>query len=150
MGSEFIDFLEASGYLGLFIGSFLSATIIPFASEGVLAYLLYEGFNPVICLVLATFGNTLGGLTGYYLGFLGKWKLLQRWFGIKEHQVDRFMLSVQKYGSLLAFLCWLPFIGDFIAVALGLGRASFWRTTFFMALGKGLRYAVVIGLYFLM
>lgn len=39
-------------------------------------------------------------------------------------------------------LCWLPFIGDVIAVVLGLLRTNFIKTSIGMLIGKGLRYMV--------
>ena len=60
------------GYLGLFIASFLSSTIIPMASGAVLAALIYNGFDPYWCILIATVGNTLGGMTSYWIGHLGK------------------------------------------------------------------------------
>ena len=37
--------LEELGYLGLFISSFLSATLIPLSPEAVLGLLIYKGFK---------------------------------------------------------------------------------------------------------
>jgi membrane protein YqaA with SNARE-associated domain len=64
------------GYLGLFISSFLGATIIPFSSEIVFSLLIINGFDIRVSLVVATVGNWLGGLSSYYLGRLGKWSTL--------------------------------------------------------------------------
>jgi membrane protein YqaA with SNARE-associated domain len=49
------------GYLGLFVSSFLAATIIPLSSEIVLSLLLANDYNFITSLSLATLGNWLGG-----------------------------------------------------------------------------------------
>lgn len=136
--------LESLGYLGLFISSLISATVVPMSSEAVLTYLFYEGYSVYGIIVVASIGNTIGGMTGYYLGKLGRWEKLQKWFGIKEEKIQTYEARVTKYGKILAFLCWLPLIGDFIAVALGYYRMGVKGVLFFMFLGKFLRYVVVI------
>ena len=59
------------GYLGLFIGTFLSATILPFPSDVIViaAYELEYSVAPV--LAVATLGNLFGELTNYYIGYIG-------------------------------------------------------------------------------
>ncbi len=61
------------GYLGLFLSSFLGATIIPLSSEIVLSLLLTQGFDINLSIIIATIGNWLGVLSSYYLVSLGKW-----------------------------------------------------------------------------
>ena len=68
------------GLLGLFVASFLSATILPMNSEIVLSVLLLNNYSLNTSLLVATFGNWLGGMTNYGLGFLGKW-------GVRRHPV---------------------------------------------------------------
>ena len=138
-----MDFIEL-GYLGLFIISFLAATIIPFSSEGVLAAMLLNGFNPVLLLISASLGNTLGGLSGYILGYIGNWALIEKYLKTKREKVLVYESKIQKYGALIAFLTWLPIIGDVLAIALGFFRVSISKTIFYMTIGKTLRYAVVI------
>ena len=60
--------LVAWGYWGLFIGSFLASTIIPMSADLLLVGVLSLGGNTWICLIIATIGNWLGGLTSYWLG----------------------------------------------------------------------------------
>ena len=71
------------GYLGLFIASFLGATIIPLSSEFVFSFLIINGYDFGISFLVATTGNWLGGLSSYYLGRLGNWSLIEKYFRIK-------------------------------------------------------------------
>jgi len=73
-----MDFLLNLGYTGLFIGSFLASTLIPLSSEILLTGMLLAGGDPWISFGLATVGNSMGSLTGYGLGYLGKWKWIEK------------------------------------------------------------------------
>ncbi|MFN5635367.1 MAG: YqaA family protein [Flavobacteriia bacterium] len=136
-----MDFISI-GYGGLFLAGFLSATILPMNSEAVILLMLSQDFDPWTCILIATIGNSLGGLTNYFLGLLGNPKWLKR-VGISEEKIQSFEGRVQKYGYWLAFFSWMPFIGDPMTVALGFFRASFWRVAFLVILGKFLRYLVL-------
>ena len=69
--------LEELGYLGLFISSFLSATLIPLSPEILLGILIFNGFKLWLTILVATLGNFLGGITTYFVGYLGDWKKLR-------------------------------------------------------------------------
>jgi membrane protein YqaA with SNARE-associated domain len=131
------------GYLGLFFASFLAATILPFSSEVILSGMLIAGYNTTFCLLIATFGNWLGGMSSYGLGYLGNIERLEKWLGFKREKLPKFRMYISKYGSYVAFFCWLPFVGDPLAVALGLFRSNSLNVAVWMLLGKAIRYAVM-------
>jgi membrane protein YqaA with SNARE-associated domain len=128
------------GYLGLFIASFLGATIIPFSSELVFSLLIIKGYDFNLSLLVATTGNWLGGLSSYFLGRLGKWSTLEKYFRLKKEKIVKFKTNIDKWGSLLAFFCWLPVIGDPIAVGLGFFRTNYILVAIWMFIGKFIRY----------
>ncbi|QQS28846.1 MAG: DedA family protein [Sphingobacteriales bacterium] len=130
-------------YAGLFFASFLAATVVPFSSEAILAAMLLGNYHPVSCVLIASTGNWLGGMSGYYLGYLGKWEWLEKYFRFDRAKLDDWNVRLSKYGYFLAFLCWLPSIGDFIAVGLGFIRSNVYLVSLIMFLGKFLRYVVV-------
>jgi membrane protein YqaA with SNARE-associated domain len=136
-----MDFISI-GYSGLFFAGFLSATILPMNSEAVILLMLSQDYDPWACILVATIGNSLGGITNYFLGLLGNPKWLKR-IGITEEKILSFEVRVQKYGYWLAFFSWVPFIGDPMTVALGFFRVSFWRVALLIILGKFLRYLVL-------
>jgi membrane protein YqaA with SNARE-associated domain len=138
-----MDYIEL-GYLGLFLATFLAATIIPFSSEIVVAGTLAIGYDVTGVVVVATVGNTMGGMSSFYLGYLGKWEWIEKKFGVQKEKVLRFKFWVDKYGSLTALLCWLPFVGDILVVALGFFRAKTGVVLVLMFVGKLLRYLVVV------
>ncbi len=134
-----IEFAEY-GYIGLFVASFLAATILPFSSEIVFSALVFGGLNQWICIACATLGNWLGGLTCYWLGHLGKIEWIEKWLRISHEKIEHFKLWFQKYGDWIAFLSFLPVIGDILAVAAGFMRCRFWIVAIAMLLGKFARY----------
>lgn len=138
--------LKDLGLLGLFLGCLLSATVIPFSSEALVAGALLLDYSPWTVVLVATLGNTIGGMTCYLLGRLCKWSWIEKWLKVKEETLAKVHEKVERYGSLAALLAWLPVVGDPIAIALGLMRTRVLPTTVLMFLGKGLRYMVVAGL----
>ena len=135
------------GYWGLFIGSFLASTVIPMSADILLIGILALGGNIWWCLGIATIGNWLGGLTSYWIGWLGKWEWLERWFKVKEEQLARQKSKIDRYGPLLAFFTWLPLIGDLFAIALGFYKISPKLSALYMLIGRFLRFLVWTLLY---
>lgn len=130
------------GYWGLFLASFLAATIVPFSSEIVLMGLLAAGGDPVWSLVAATAGNWLGGLSSYGIGYLGKLKWIEKYLRIPQTKMLKVKQKVAGKEAWIALFSWLPGVGDIIAVVLGLLKADFWLTALGMLAGKAIRYAV--------
>ena len=131
------------GYLGLFIASFLASTIIPLASEAVFTAVVWQaGADPLICVFVATAGNTLGSLTCYWIGTLGKIEWIKKWLRVDEDKLYKAVGKVRKWGVWLASLSFLPVVGDLIAIATGYFRCSVWAVSALFFVGKLLRYLV--------
>lgn len=128
------------GYLGLFIGAFLAATILPFSSDVLLVGMLAAGGDVVWTVIWASLGNWVGGMFSYWMGYWGKWEWLERWFKIKRETLEKQKTRIDRYGAWLAFLSWLPFVGDLFAIGLGFYRVNPWRTAIFMLIGKSVRF----------
>lgn len=138
----FMDLFE-SGYIGLFVVCFLSATILPLTSEGALILMPAAGYDPVIALIVASAGNIIGGSTNYWIGFLGNPAWLKK-LGVKESTLNRFEERILKFGFWLALLSWVPVIGDPLTVGLGFFKASWWPVLILMSFGKIIRYLVIL------
>lgn len=135
------------GYWGLFFGTFLAATIVPFASDALLVGILIAGGDPVLSVIIATSGNWLGGLTSYWVGYSGRWEWIEKWFKVKHETIERQRERIAKYGPIIALLSWLPIVGDVLAVALGFYHINFWKTSVYMLIGKCARYILWVYLY---
>ena len=131
------------GYWGLFLASFLAATILPFSSEVVFAGLIAAGLDVWSLIIFATVGNSLGGATCYYMGKLGKIEWLNKWFKISEDKITKTTNRLQGKGSLMGFFGFLPAVGDVILVALGYMRANASLVMISMTIGKFARYFVI-------
>jgi membrane protein YqaA with SNARE-associated domain len=136
-----IGFTEL-GYFGLFSASFLAATVVPFSSEVVFSAMVFGGLDGWSCVLVATLGNWLGGMTCYYLGLLGKMEWLEKYFGLKRAKIEGFTDKIHKYGDWIAFFSFLPGVGDLIAVASGFFRCRLWIVSSSMLAGKFVRYVV--------
>ena len=138
-----MEFLIEYGYIGVFIASFLAATVLPFSSEVVLTGVLLAGAAYWPCMIAATLGNFLGGMSCYWLGMLGKVEWIEKYLRIKKSSLDKTQKFLQGKGALMAFFVFLPAGGDLIIVTLGLMRANVLITNLSMLAGKFLRYYCV-------
>ena len=136
------------GYIGLFLSAFLAATILAVASEVFLLAMLKLNYDPILCLFIATAGNSLGAVLNYFIGYLGNPIWLQK-IGVRIDQIDQWKSRIQQYGVWLALLSWLPLVGDLIGVALGFFRSPKGLTFLFFTIGKFARYGAILLLYFL-
>ncbi len=136
------EMLFESGYFALFLASFLAATVVPFSSEALLSGMLVADYNLYWCLGLATLGNWLGGMSSYGLGYLGKIQWIEKYLRINHKQIERTQERIKGKELWISFFCWLPGIGDIIAVILGLLKVNIWYVSIGMLIGKLLRYVV--------
>jgi len=132
---------EQSSLLALFASSFFAATLLPGGSEAVLFGVLKA--HPQLywpALVVASLGNTLGGMSSYLIGrFLPDEKTLLK----KSSGNKRGLEWVRCYGSPVILLSWVPLIGDLLCVAAGWLRVNWLWVLLFMVVGKFARYWII-------
>ncbi|UJP05290.1 MAG: DedA family protein [Nitrosomonas sp.] len=127
--------------LTLFTSSFLAATLLPGGSEAVLAGVLlaYPDLHWK-ALTVATIGNTLGGMSSYWIGrFLPDEQALHAKLGKHAQKLE----WVRRHGSPVLLLSWTPLIGDILCVAAGWLRTNWFWALLFIGLGKFVRYWVI-------
>lgn len=124
------------------MASFLAATVVPFSSEALLSFLIINGTDPYVAVLVATAGNTLGGMTSFGIGWLGKWEWIEKYLRIKRESLEKWHGRLYRRGAVFAFLSWVPGVGDIFAVGLGLLRANVLVTAIAMLAGKFSRYVV--------
>ena len=128
---------DALSLASLFASSFLSATLLPGNSEVVLVAMLLSGVSqPWLLVLIATMGNSLGGLTNVILGRFFPLRKTSRW---QEKAVN----WLKRYGAATLLLSWMPVIGDLLCLLAGWMRISWGPVLFFLTLGKALRYVLV-------
>ena len=132
--------LAKLGLWGLFLGSFLAATVMPFSSDALFIAVLAATKEPLGCVVFGTLGNWLGGITTYYIGRLGRWEWIEKWFKVKPETLEKQKMKVDKYGVWLALLSWVPVVGDVLCLALGFYKAKPFWTIILLFVGKCARF----------
>ena len=126
-------FTQDASLWSLLAGSFLAATLIPLSSEVMLFAVIR--LHPDLAwpaVVVATIGNTAGGMVSYAMG---------RW--IPHQKPIQYEALLQRHGAKLLTMAWAPLIGDALCVAAGWLRLRWLPCLGFMALGKCLRYVVL-------
>ena len=127
-------FTAEAGLAGLFLASFLSATLLPGGSEAVLfAVVKLHPEQMLPALVLATLGNTLGGMTTYFMGRL-----------LPQHLAPEKSALATRHGPPILLLAWTPIVGDALCAAAGWLRLPPIPCALWMALGKAARYVLVV------
>jgi membrane protein YqaA with SNARE-associated domain len=126
--------LSPSGSLAsLFAAAFIAATVLPLSSEAALfAVLQLHPDQLWPALVLATTGNTLGGMTTYALG---------RWLGTRKPltQLER----VRRWGAPATALGWVPLVGEGLCLAAGWLKLGVLPVLAWQMAGRFARYWVV-------
>ena len=135
--------LEA--YSSLFISSFLSSTILPGHSEITLTTLiLLEKYSQFLLIFFASFGNILGSVINWYLGFYITKFVNKSWFPFKKKQLDKASLWYLKYGKWSLFFSWVPIIGDPLTIVAGIFRVPLVIFITVVSISKVLRYIFVV------
>ncbi len=128
----------------MFIAALLSGTILPFSSEAVMVGLLAVGVSPWALLFAGSVGNIIGGATCYYVGRCTTPERIQKIFGIKPKNMELARRLVERWGGWIGFFCWIAVLGDAILVTLGIMRSNAPLTLTTMAIGKTVRYLVIL------
>lgn len=135
--------LPKFGLSTVFVVAFISATLLPLGSEPVVYGLIR--LNPAMfwpAILVATAGNTLGGMLDWWLGY-GAHQATDRL--TKKH--SRFHLRaldwLERLGPKACLLSWLPLVGDPLCAVAGWLRLPFWPCALYMLIGKFLRYLVM-------
>jgi len=129
--------LPQHGLSTVFVVAFVSATLLPMGSEP--AVFGFVKLNPDafwITVLVATAGNTLGGVVDYWLGLGAK-------VAIAPHRETRYFKWLERFGAKVLLLSWLPVVGDPLCALAGWLRLPFWPSVAYMAIGKFLRYTTM-------
>jgi len=131
----------------LFGSALLSSTLLPGGSEAALIYLLtLAEHSPLWLILVATIGNTLGGMSSWVIGFI-----IAKYFPVRrfsEPKQQKALMQIQRWGSPVLLLSWLPIIGDPLCLMAGWLKIRWLPALIYIFIGKMLRYAVVVWLFY--
>ena len=149
--------LPEHGLSTVFTIAFISATLLPMGSEPAvfgLVKLNADLFWPAIWV--ATAGNTLGGVLSWWMGYgahLAIDKVRSRKVqhspandSISDRMHWRALQWLEKLGPKACLLSWLPGVGDPLCAVAGWLKMPLIACTFYMAIGKFLRYLLMTSL----
>ena len=139
-----ISLLISYGYWGMFITAFVAGSFFPFSSEAVMAGLLAAGLDPWGLIIYGTAGNVLGGMFNYSVGRMGKLEWIKKYLHVKQQDLDRATRFMAGRGAWMGFFAFVPILGSAITIVLGLMRANIPISLTSMAIGKFLRYVLII------
>ena len=150
--------LPSIGLGALFAISALASTILPLGSEPV--FLGYLALKPELfwaAVLVATAGNSLGGVITYWMG-AGAHLAFQRWRRPRpetsgaagtvprpSNQQTRAQAWVDRFGAPILLLSWLPVVGDPLCAVAGWLRLPWLPCLIFIVIGKFARYLVLGG-----
>lgn len=128
------------------MAAFIAATLLPAFSEVALAASLSSGGSIFLLWLSATAGNTLGSCVNWWLGREILRFQHKRWFPVSEAQLERAQQRFNRFGVWSLLLAWLPIVGDPLTFIAGMFRVRFIWFLVLVAIGKGIRYGVIVAL----
>ena len=147
--------LPEVGLSAVFLVAFVSATLLPLGSEPAVFALVKaqpDMFWPAI--VVATLGNTLGGMVTWWMGYAAHQAAAKLHLAAEGTDgpppatvPDRHgkagqqaLAWLQAHGAPACLLSWLPVVGDPLCAVAGWLHLPFWPCVAYMAVGKLARY----------
>lgn len=131
-----------SDLIVMFSGAFLAATLLPGGSEVLLVALLNKVPQAWLVLVaVASIGNTLGAMTSFYLGRLGRFAKSPE--ALSEGKHVKALTLIERYGVWSLLLSWAPIIGDILCLLAGWLKLPMLPALSMIFIGKTVRYLMV-------
>jgi membrane protein YqaA with SNARE-associated domain len=134
--------LPETGLIGVFLIATVSATLLPLGSEpAVFALVKLHPDLFWLTILVATAGNTLGGVITWWMGYASHQAI--NYFDKKSSHELRALRWLEKLGPKACLLSWLPAVGDPLCAIAGWLRLPFWPCVFYMTIGKFTRYVLM-------
>ena len=144
LANTVIGIIETTGYAGIAVLMALESANIPIPSEIIMpfaGYLVSKGeFGFWQVVFWGAFGNLLGSLVSYALGFYGGRAFLGRygkWLFITPHDIALADRLFWRHGAIIAFASRvLPVVRTFISFPAGIARMNIWKFSLYTFAGS--------------
>ncbi len=148
VASLIIQFIQNTGYLGIFILMTLESALIPIPSEVTMTfsgYLVSNGsLSFILVVVVGTLANLVGSLLAYYLGYFLEETILLKWvqsYGkfilLSEHDYQVANKWFVKYGDKIVFISrLLPGVRTVISLPAGVFRMNLKKFVIYTTIGS--------------
>ena len=144
----FISILESLvtefSYFGIFLASLISSSTVLFPLPIYFVNFLAAGFglNPLIVGLFSGVGSGIGELTGYFVGFGGRYALLKKQY--KVNFIKRISKLFTKYGFwLILSTAFIPFPFDIIGIISGVSKYDIKKFLLAVIIGKIARMVLI-------
>jgi len=139
-------FIDATGYITVFIGMVLESMVFPVPSEAIMpfaGFLIAEGkFSFVFVILISTLGSIIGSLFSYYIGYYGGKPFITKfgkYFLLDQEEFEATNRFFQKRGSITIFFCrFIPVIRHLISLPAGMAKMNIWKFSILTVVGAGL------------
>ena len=157
MQDTLIGFVDAYGYLGIFMLIFVENVFPPIPSEAVLLFggflTTNSGMRIIPTIIAATGGSLLGAVALYYVGFIiGKERLTRLLSGrigkllrIKRENIDSADKVFDKYGKKAVLICrCIPIVRSLISIPAGMTKMGIVPFLLLTAVGSAVWNSVLV------
>ncbi len=143
-----ITVISSLGYPGIIITMAIESALIPLPSEIIMpfsGFLVSTGrFNLHLVALAGAFGNVIGSLIAYAIGYYGHEKLVRRfirrfgkWILVSEHELDIAEKLLNKYKDLVVIISRvLPGVRTIISLPCGFAKLPLGRFIFLTFIGS--------------
>ncbi|OJV13929.1 MAG: hypothetical protein BGO27_08385 [Alphaproteobacteria bacterium 33-17] len=149
-----VDFAHSTGYLGIFIMTFLESTFLPIPSEITMipaGYLIYQDvMNPFAVLASSISGTILGSCFSYFIALkYGRMLIIKfgKYFFMNEDKLKKIEDFFAKHGSISTFTGRLiPGVRHFISFPAGLAKMNLTKFCLYTSAGGSLWVITLLAL----
>lgn len=142
-----IQFIEATGYIGIFILMTLESALVPIPSEITMPFSGFLASSGILSvwpiIIVGTVANLVGSLIAYYIGYILEEtvliKLIKKYgkfILVSEHDYNRANKWFEKYGDKIIFISrLLPGIRTVISLPAGMFEMDIKKFIFYTTIG---------------
>jgi len=150
-------FMEATGYITVFIGMIMESMVFPVPSEAIMpfaGFLIAEGrFSFFGVIGVSTFGSIVGSLISYFIGLYGGRPFVNK-FGkyvlLDQEELNLTEKFFGRYGEATIFISrFIPVVRHLISLPAGLAKMNLTKFCVLTVLGAGLwnAFLTYVGFY---